>query len=222
MNENDCAKNINEANDEIFSDSEKPIEDSKEIMSTVEQEKPIDESDDKLNEEENHIIRDDVDFPKEDVVNINFFEINDKDLIKNTIGDSSRFDDIETDDELKISDTNMLKRHNNQYSLLLEAYVDDINNKRKSKEIFKWIFFMVSMALLIGVFILFIVLCFKKDDSLSIILSSFATLLTSIITLPQIIAKYLFNSEDEKNINTVIKNIQDYDLKVREEKRLQK
>lgn len=43
-------------------------------------------------------------------------------------------------------------------------------------------------------------------------LSTFATMLISIFKLPQIIADYLFNKEEDQMMNEIIKNIQKYEL----------
>lgn len=43
-------------------------------------------------------------------------------------------------------------------------------------------------------------------------LSSFATMLVSIFKLPQIIADYLFNKDEDNQMIEIIKNIQQYEI----------
>lgn len=46
------------------------------------------------------------------------------------------------------------------------------------------------------------------------VVSSFVTMILSILKLPQIIAEYLFNKEEDRMMNEVIKNIQTYEIDV--------
>ncbi len=45
----------------------------------------------------------------------------------------------------------------------------------------------------------------------TVILPSISSLMIAFIKLPKIIAKYLFNIQEDRYMNSVIKNIQDYD-----------
>ena len=42
-------------------------------------------------------------------------------------------------------------------------------------------------------------------------------LITVFIVLPKIMTKYLFDTEEEKNIYSIVKQIQDYDKIIRED-----
>ena len=59
-----------------------------------------------------------------------------------------------------------------------------------------------------------------KNDSFPIvtgaitaIISSLSTMMLSIIKLPELIAKYLFNEDEDHSMTEIIKNIQSYELK---------
>ena len=43
-------------------------------------------------------------------------------------------------------------------------------------------------------------------------LSSLSTMIVSILKLPKIIAEYLFNKKEDKQMNQIIKNIQSYEI----------
>lgn len=45
----------------------------------------------------------------------------------------------------------------------------------------------------------------------TIILPAISSLIVAFIKIPEIIAKYLFNTQEDDNMNKIIKNIQDYD-----------
>ena len=49
------------------------------------------------------------------------------------------------------------------------------------------------------------------------IISSMVALITVFIVLPKIMTKYLFDTEEEKNIYSIVKQIQDYDKIIRED-----
>ena len=44
------------------------------------------------------------------------------------------------------------------------------------------------------------------------LISSFGTIIISLLKLPEIIAKYLFNPKEDKSAVTIVENIQKYDL----------
>lgn len=81
--------------------------------------------------------------------------------------------------------------------------------------ILTWLFF----GILIFSLILFCVMVFNNNDSVVVItgaitttISSFITMILSIFKLPEIIANYLFNKEEDQLMNEIIKNIQVYEL----------
>ena len=46
---------------------------------------------------------------------------------------------------------------------------------------------------------------------ITVILPSISSLIVAFIKIPEIIARYLFNIKEDNYMNSVIKNIQDYD-----------
>lgn len=45
----------------------------------------------------------------------------------------------------------------------------------------------------------------------ALVIPAISSLIVAFIKIPEIIAQYLFNAEEDKNMTTIIKNIQDYD-----------
>ena len=112
------------------------------------------------------------------------------------------------------------------YSSIINEYVDNLGKSLLIKRILKIIFF-VAIILVIGVLIVVfshsinsVMHLLEANEDLNKqmmltvctqIIASFGTIITSIIALPRIIANYLFDSEDEKAIISVIEKIQNYD-----------
>jgi len=120
-----------------------------------------------------------------------------------------------------------LTKHNEQYTKLLEAYVENIkevfDDKRQKKEQTYKISFglmiavpicvvaIIIIALLLGAF------CTKVDmfNLLPEIVAAMGVFITTLITIPNLISEYLFNKEEEQAMSSIIAKIQDYDIQVR-------
>lgn len=116
------------------------------------------------------------------------------------------------------------------YIKILNAYQKQINDSVQRKNELKSKFFgliRLIMIILMGLFIVSIfaaftlmgLMIYKNYQSVAVItgavttvLSTFVTMLISIFKLPQIIADYLFNKEEDQMMNEIIKNIQRYEL----------
>ena len=126
-----------------------------------------------------------------------------------------------SDRDLQSSDTKNMIRHGELYTDLLDVYVDDIRqtleNKRKLKEQFYdvcesiltftcAIFFIVIALMLTGV---------VPVSRVSVLIGTFVSFLTVFIVVPHTIAKYLFNTDEEKYMTDIIKSIQVHDAEIR-------
>jgi len=49
---------------------------------------------------------------------------------------------------------------------------------------------------------------------ITVIVPAIASLIVAFLNIPEIIAQYLFNVEEDYQINAIIKNIQDYDIRM--------
>ena len=103
-------------------------------------------------------------------------------------------------------------------SRLLDFSIKNFRTKSIIKNILKIIFFVVVIILLFllilaPIAIVCVAIIFKNVDFYEIlggIIASFAEMLAAIIILPHIIAKYLFNIEEDKEFIELIKETKKY------------
>ena len=121
-------------------------------------------------------------------------------------------------------------KYTQAYVDILDTYKEQISSSLDNKNTLKTNFFnlikglMIALVVLFGIsvvisFIVFIVMIVNNYESIAVIagaitgmLSTFSTMILSIFKLPKIIADYLFNKEEDKQMNEIIKNIQVYEL----------
>lgn len=106
------------------------------------------------------------------------------------------------------------------YERLLNNYVDLAKDRNDSKENKKNDFYQLVRVILIisGIFfgiLLMRVMFLPVDDMaklLPVIGTAFVAFLGEFISLPTIVAKYLFNSDEDNNMTEIIKHTQDFDI----------
>lgn len=132
-------------------------------------------------------------------------------------------------------------RYTKKYIEILESYKKYIDNSVASKINLKNNFFITIQAimmimtasfviiLVLSIVIIAIMTYLNKNsaqiitNSIVAIISSFVTMVLSLLKLPQIIADYLYNKDEDEQMNKIIGNIQTYELNaVKEEKMLEK
>lgn len=135
-----------------------------------------------------------------------------------------KYSNYNSDEELQRDDRLRMKERNEKYSEILSLYTSDVKKVLWTKFIFRIIFLVVSLAALIGTFVVFCVVLWwliHKNvnvgylETIVSVLSSMVSMVTVFIVLPKIMTKYLFDTEEEKNIYNVVKQIQDYDQVIR-------
>lgn len=120
-------------------------------------------------------------------------------------------------------------KHSQTYSELLSTYTKATKRSVLIRDILKILFFAItigSLATIVVVFCITLHHSFKLFDSfksineislegilstMTIIIPSICSLVVAFIKIPEIIAEYLFNTEEENYMNSIIKNIQDHD-----------
>jgi hypothetical protein len=123
------------------------------------------------------------------------------------------------------------KEYTEAYVNILNVYKDQINSSVSKKNILKGNFFKtikIIMYILTGLFVVSIIfslilfgimIIFNYQSAeiiagaITTIISTFVTMTISIFKLPKIIANYLFNKKEDKLMNSIIKNIQRYEIK---------
>ena len=128
-------------------------------------------------------------------------------------------------DDRKAKD--FLESHYDTYTDILNVYTDyckkNLSLKIGNKKCFYY-FSLILLCIIISIsFIMISILLFVQvNHNLEIIIGLIGTIITSVITIPNIIAKYLFNIEEEKYISDIINHIQNYDNSVRDHLSLKK
>lgn len=117
--------------------------------------------------------------------------------------------------------------HTKKYTMLLGDYITHTKESNNIKNRYKQIFFFVILGMMVVLVALFFISVFKSFNMLKTLsgnavavvagvvttmISSFVTMVVSIFKLPKIIAEYLFNPEEDKNMGTIIRYIQKYDV----------
>ena len=123
-----------------------------------------------------------------------------------------------------LEDINQLDERNIKYSDLLQQFLDDYKARKRINKHYKSIFFHVFMTAFVLIlivtvaYIVFATLNISKTNISMIagLVTAAATLITSILTIPQIIAKYLFSIEEDKFMSDIIKSMLTQDDKIRE------
>lgn len=120
-------------------------------------------------------------------------------------------------------------KHSISYSDLLEIYVSSARWNVIIRNVLKILFFVITMGCFVIVVYIF---CCSINYSFSIferystssditwevivsvvtvLVPTISSLIVAFLKIPQIIAKYLFNIEEDNLMNSIIKNIQKYD-----------
>lgn len=114
-----------------------------------------------------------------------------------------------------------VSKQDEHFNQLLCAFITDYTARSKSKRNLKIYFFWVITSLLLIIMlspliIIFLLLYWKKFD----ILLASVTLLGTVIeviplfmTLPKLLATYLFNPKEDENFMELIKNMQEYNTR---------
>lgn len=121
-------------------------------------------------------------------------------------------------------------KYTESYIGILDQYKEQITSYTTAKNKLKersFILIATIMSVLIFIFCIVVVISFvlffnmlkSRSDSIAVIVgavtaivSSFATMVVSMFKMPEIITKYLFNKDEDKQMTTIIQNIQSYEI----------
>lgn len=157
--------------------------------------------------------------------------MDDGNLIENNIEDiiNSLDDKKLTNDDLTSSDNLHLSKHNEEFSDLLLSYVNNYKASSSLRLISRKVMFLVSIVVMVLVTLTVIVVviwsCAYVVNSCGDVVAVVPTVVGAVVSLvsvfmviPQIIANYLYNAEEEKYLSEIIGKIQEYDSRIREQK----
>lgn len=118
------------------------------------------------------------------------------------------------------------EKYTDVYVDFLTQYKIQLSSSMSTKNILKGCFFGVIVFVMLVVVVAFLVVVWRAFDLLKLnssietvtasavsIVSSFVTVIVAILKLPQIVASYLFNKEEDNLMKEVISNIQNYEIK---------
>ena len=116
----------------------------------------------------------------------------------------------------------LAKRSYSRMDTSFQHYLDIFNKytekAEKQKIIFKSIFFAIVMITLLFIIVSPYILLFNHNNLItdttiiSMSITSSIETVSAIIVLPKIIAKYLFNKDEDANKTNIIKGMQDYNI----------
>ncbi len=125
-------------------------------------------------------------------------------------------------DKMLESDIGYIKANNKSFNQLLDAYVKNTKQNLSAKLWFKKIFFATCIIILLAIATLMFfvtVYCLFNDVSKETLIismiNSIVSFAASFIVLPHTIANYLFNTDEEKDMTGLVKNLQDHDVEIR-------
>lgn len=134
------------------------------------------------------------------------------------------FWDSNNNNEIPSLTTETIK-HSENYTKLIETYVNSVSRNFTVKIFLKIIFFVITMLILLGIVIAFCVIsiniskAIKRDNItlttitgiISVMIPAISSLIVALLKIPEIIAEYLFNTEEDYFMNEIIRNIQEHD-----------
>ena len=140
--------------------------------------------------------------------------------IKTETTSSKQETTFDSRDSFEEKNKELISNRSESYKKLLEDYVElskDRNNSRENKK--NDFYLLIKKILVISgiVFVLFLIrvlLMTPREiaEVLPVIISAFVAFLGEFISLPVIIANYLFNNSEDDNITKVILHTQEFDI----------
>ena len=122
------------------------------------------------------------------------------------------------------SDSNELEKRSKVATILLYQFGNAFITRFKRKEVFKFVFFCITMALLLAILIVCSILVLRLSDSLkenpeeiTAFVTAVVSGITALLGLPLIIANYLFNKEEDKSITDLLLKFTSNDSEERKE-----
>lgn len=131
----------------------------------------------------------------------------------------------EDDNTFRQKTTEQITNRDEKYSELLSHFVDITKVRNRLKEFFKWTFYLtiiIAMVVLIRiVYNIFSLYTSSADidktlESMPLLITAMVGFVSTIITIPVAITKYLFSTKEDENITQIILHTQDHDVSGRQ------
>lgn len=134
-------------------------------------------------------------------------------------------DNTEDDKTFRKNTTEQITNRDAQYTDLLSHFVKITRVRNILKELFKWTFYLVIIGSILSL-VTIVYKLFNKYisfasiqqilDSAPLLITSMVGFVSTIITIPVTITKYLFSTEEDKNITEIILHTQKHDTSGRQ------
>ena len=146
-------------------------------------------------------------------------------LIENSFSGKNKEDDSEDDKKFRAKTSKEITDRDEEYTKLLKHFVFLTRIRNYIKEIFKWTFYL---AIIICMFFVgkITYLLFQKylnsatieqiTEAIPLLLTAIGGFIAVVIVIPTTITKYLFSTEEDKNITEIISHTQNHDLSGRQ------
>ncbi len=126
--------------------------------------------------------------------------------------------DVNDEDDFKKIKQRSWKEHAEQYTELLTNYVENSKKTLRAKRMQKVCFFWVSVVILLITVIASVLIIYRVStgdsetiDKILNIIPPLLTFLTPLFVIPNLIAKYLFDTKEEEHMIEIVKQIINHD-----------
>jgi len=113
------------------------------------------------------------------------------------------------------SDFTQIENRSGEITKIVKTLVDGFAKSDSDRRNYREIFFVITMTSYIGVFIACLVAIFCLSSYTAAVVGAFGTILTTVIALPQIIAKNLFPAKEEDKSIELIREVFKGDIDLR-------
>ena len=140
----------------------------------------------------------------------------------NALRNDKTTSESEDDKTFRRNTTEQIVNRDTQYTELLSHFVKITKIRNSLKEFFKWTFYLMIVgaivALIAIVYQLYIVTASIEQivESVPLLITAMVGFVSTIITIPVTITKYLFSTEEDKNITEIILHTQEHDTSGRQ------
>lgn len=146
-------------------------------------------------------------------------------LIENSFSGKKNDDDSEDDKRFRAKTSKEITARDEEYTKLLQHFVLLTRIRNYVKEFFKWTFYLTIIVCMFLVAKVTYQLFNKYitagtleqiTEAIPLLLTAMGGFISIVIVIPTTITKYLFSTEEDKNITEIISHTQNHDLSGRQ------
>lgn len=129
--------------------------------------------------------------------------------------------EADNDSEFQTETRRQIKKRDKEYTGLLEHFVKLTKARNVIREIFKWLFMIIVIGCMIAIVVitgkLFSETLSRAEsikqikDVIPILITSIVGFVSTVITIPVTMTKYLFSTKEDENITKIILHTQEHD-----------